>query len=258
MVSVRYFEGSWQGQSGRPAVRQGYPRQFPSRIASFCRKQPRRWVRSQNRHAHTMCRNDQSGIVAMAATLCGSEAAKLTAAMRPAAPALAEVAAAVASFSRCPRFFATRLSCSVLAFREAGGSRPRQSEPSSFVLPAWVERLDGPAQRWAETEQACNDPSGYDNNDKCALQQGVCQVRNGAYAEHIAESAAVLQVLRESQPSSRREPVLRQSWCVLHWSAMECPGCRAPPSRGRRELDPFPWKSRVRYGARSASLDAKR
>ena len=45
----------------------------------------------------------------------------------------------------------------------------------------------GPAQGWADTEQACNDPSGYDN--KCALQQGLCQVRNGAYAEHIAESA---------------------------------------------------------------------
>ena len=199
-----------------------------------------------------MCRNDSSGIVAMAATLCGSEAAKLTAAMPPAARVLAEVAAAVASFSRCPRFFATSLSCSALAFREAGGSRPRQSEPSSFVLPAGVqgldavkilvERLDGPAQRWADTEQACNDPSGYDNNDKCALQQGVCQVRNGAYAEHIAESAAVLQVLRESQPSSRRELVPRQSWCVLHWSAMECPGCRAPASSGRRELDLFPWK----------------
>ena len=178
-----------------------------------------------------MCRNDQSGIVAMAATLCGSEAAKLKEAMLPAGPALAEVAAAVASFSRCPRFFATSLSCSALAFREAGGSRPRQSEPSSFVLPVGVqgldavkilvERLDGPAQRWADTEQACNDPLGYDNNDKCALQQGVCQVRNGAHAEHIAESAAVLQVLRESQPSSRRELVRRQSWCVLHWSALE-------------------------------------
>ena len=67
-----------------------------------------------------------------------------------------------------------------------------------------------------------------DDNDKCALQQGVCQVRNSADAEHIAESVAVLQVLRESQPSSRRELVRRQSWCVLHWSAMECPGCRAP------------------------------
>ena len=39
----------------------------------FLRKQPRRGFRSQNRQAHTMCRNDQSGIVAMAATLCGSE-----------------------------------------------------------------------------------------------------------------------------------------------------------------------------------------
>ena len=89
-----------------------------------------------------MCRNDQSGIVAMAATLCGSEAAKLTAAMPPVAPALEEVAAAVASFSSCPRFFATSLSCSALAFREAGGSRPRQSEPSSSVLPAGVQGLD--------------------------------------------------------------------------------------------------------------------
>ena len=138
--------------------------------ASCLRKPPRRSGRLQTRHAYTMCPNDQSGIVAMAATLCGSEAAKLKAATPPAAPALAEVAAAVASFSGCPRFFATSLSCYALAFCEAGGSRPRQSEPSSFVLPAGVqgldavnflvERLDGPAQRWADTEQACNDPSG--------------------------------------------------------------------------------------------------
>ena len=212
-----------------------------------------------------MCRNDQSGIVAMAATLCGSEAAKLKEAMPPAAPALAEVAAAVASFSSCPRFFATSLSCSALAFREAGGSRPRQSEPSSSVLPAGVQGLDA-VKSSASTELLS---AGRIPNRLAMIlrvtttmtsvhsSRESVQVRNGAYAEHIAESAAVLQVLRESQPSSRRELVRRQSWCVLHWSAMECPWCRAP-----RKADAGSYicsrESGVRYGARSPSLDAKR
>ena len=223
----------------------------------FLRKPPRRWVRLQNRHAYTMCRNDQSGIVAMAATLCGSEAA----------PALAEVAAAVASFSSCLRFFATSLSCSALAFREAGGSRPRQSEPSSSVLPAGVQGLDAVkflVSASTELLSAGRIPNRLamilrvnDDNDKCAVQQGVCQVRNGAYVEHIAESAALLQVLRESQPSSRRELVRRQSWCVRHWSAMECRGCRAPRPAGARSYI-CSRESAVRYGARSASPDAKR
>ena len=199
-----------------------------------------------------MCRNDQSGMVAMAATLCGSEAAKLTAAMPQAAPALAEVAAAVASFSSCLRFFATSLSCSALVFREAGGSRPRHSEPSNSVLPAGVqgldavnflvERLNGPAQRWADTKQTCNDPLGHDNNDKCALQQGVCQVRNGAYAEHIGESAAVLQVLRESQPSSRPRAGAPPELVCASLVSYGVPSVPCAASGGRRELDLVPWK----------------
>ena len=228
---------------------------LPHRL--ILRKQPRRWVRLQNRHAHTMCRNDQSGIVAMAATLCGSEAAKLTAAMPPAAPALAEVAAAVASFSRCPRFFATSLSCSALAFREAGGSRPRQSEPSSFVLPAWSS---------ASTEMLS---AGRIPNRLATILRVTTIMTSVHSSRESARSATVrmLSTLPSRQPCSKcfasHSRAAVASWCPVRagvcfigqlWSAQGAVR-RVQRAQG---VGSFSVESRVRYGARSASLDAKR
>ena len=148
-------------RSGRPAVRQGYPRHLASSIASSC---------GSHRGGRFVCRTGMLTQCVETISLVSWRWQPLCAAAKqrnsrrqcpPVAPALAEVAAAVASFSSCPRFFATSLSCSALAFREAGGSRPRQSEPSSSVLPAGVQGLDAVKFFGRAPRRSCSALGGY-------------------------------------------------------------------------------------------------
>ena len=249
MVSVRYLRARGKAVYVCVTVKQGYPRRLASSIVSTCGSHRGcGFVHRTGMPMHNVSKRSVWYSWQRQPICAAAKERYSTVALLPAAPALAEVAAAVASFASC-RLDMSRQVCLALPTPSAR----RASRPA---LCCWLDEFFGRAPRWT-----CSPLGGYrtglQSSSESRLQGQVYTPAGslpGACAEHIAESAAVLRVLGESVSSSRRE---LEHASLFSYGVPRVPRVPCAASSGRKELDLF-QEIRIHRGATSAPLDPKR